>query len=118
MKKKHEHHGLLDATTLAGAVAGSASGLVAGPPGVLAGGAIGTAIGYLAGAVLEDEDNRAEEHDEELDEAIGVTSPDLGAREVAKAGVDAIEHRARKRKGHAIAREKALERSLERAKKA
>jgi hypothetical protein len=118
MKKKHEHHGLIDAATLAGAVSGCATGLVAGPPGVIAGGAIGTAIGYLAGAVLEDEDNRAEEHDEELDDAIGVTSADLGAREAAKAGADALEHRAKKQRGHAIAREKALERSLDRPKKA
>lgn len=117
MKKKHDQHGLMDATTLAGAVVGATTGLVAGPPGVIAGGAIGTAIGYLAGAVLEDEESRSEEAAEKLDEEIGVTGADLGAREAAKGGVEKMEKRERARRGHAVAREKALERSLDPARK-
>lgn len=113
MKKQHDQHGMLDAATLAGAVAGATTGLVAGPPGVIAGGAIGTAIGYLAGAILEDEDDKREAKEEALDEEIGVTSGDIGAAEAARKGLEKREQRLRTQRGHAVARERALERSLE-----
>jgi uncharacterized protein YcfJ len=93
-----EHsHGLLDATTIAGAVAGATAGLVAGPAGLLLGGAIGTAVGTVAGAFLEEEANYREDHERELDEAVGITGHDLGAREVAAAGVNRMEEEERAR---------------------
>jgi alcohol dehydrogenase class IV len=114
-KKQHDQHGLLDAATLAGAAAGATTGLVAGPPGVIAGGAIGTAVGYLAGVVLEEESERAAEREAKTDEELGVSGQDIGAREAAVKGMQRMEKRARAERGHAVAREKALERSLEKA---
>lgn len=51
----------------------------AGPVGTVAGMVVGAMAGALTGHVLEDEGRRARTHDEELDEAIGVTGGDLGA---------------------------------------
>lgn len=88
---RHEHK-TLGAATLAGAAAGAAVGALAGPPGAIAGGIIGTAIGIMAGATLEREDSKHEKHDHELDDEIGVTSGDLGARDAASSGLTKMQH--------------------------
>jgi nucleotide-binding universal stress UspA family protein len=85
-------HPLLEATTLAGATAGVVVGAIGGPPGVIAGGVIGTTIGMLAGSTLDKQDHDAERHDRALDDAIGVTRGDLGARERAVGGLNAMQH--------------------------
>ena len=64
---------------VAGEIAGGIMGSVAGPPGMVAGMVMGAAAGALAGKVLDEEAERAHVHDGELDDAIGVTSGDLGA---------------------------------------
>lgn len=61
-----------------GAVAGAAIGAFAGPAGMIAGAVIGAAAGAATGAALAD-DHDAEEHDQALDEEIGITGGDLGA---------------------------------------
>jgi nucleotide-binding universal stress UspA family protein len=66
------------AAAMSGAVAGVATGALAGPAGAIAGGAIGTVIGAIAGAVMKREDARADAHDHELDDVIGVTRGTLG----------------------------------------
>lgn len=86
-----DHHGLLGAATLSGAVAGATTGALAGPPGMIAGGVIGVAVGTLAGMVLEKDERATEEHDGELDETIGVSGGDMGARDSAHDGLDAYE---------------------------
>ncbi|MBX3232564.1 MAG: hemerythrin domain-containing protein [Labilithrix sp.] len=73
---------LIGATLAAGAASGAVLGVIAGPPGVLLGGGIGAGIGLLAGATLDEATHAAERHDRELDETIGVTAGDLGARDV------------------------------------
>ena len=75
--RKHDH-AVASAATLSGAAAGAAIGAIAGPVGAVAGGAIGTAIGALTGIAMEREEVRKDEHDRELDDAIGVTSGSLG----------------------------------------
>ena len=47
--------------------------------GTVAGAVVGSIAGATAGAVLEDESERAHQHDEELDQAIGVYDGELGA---------------------------------------
>jgi nucleotide-binding universal stress UspA family protein len=89
--KDHADHPLLEATTLAGTATGAVVGSIGGLPGALAGSFIGTAVGMLAGAALDDESRRASRHDRELDERIGVTGPDLGAREAASTAETARE---------------------------
>lgn len=77
----------LEAATLAGAAGGVAAGAIAGPPGAIVGGIIGTAVGMMAGSTLDVVERRTDAHDRELDDAIGVTDGDLGAREMAIAGL-------------------------------
>jgi universal stress protein F len=88
-------HPMMDAATLAGAISGAAAGALAGPPGAIAGGIIGTAIGAMAGSALDREDRRTGLHDRELDDAIGVTKGDLGARERAVAALIGVSHEER-----------------------
>jgi nucleotide-binding universal stress UspA family protein/hemerythrin-like domain-containing protein len=83
-------YALLGAAALAGGASGAVAGAVGGPPGAILGGTIGTAVGVLAGSALEEASQRAEAHDHELDDAIGVTKSDLGARESAIAGLLAM----------------------------
>jgi len=78
------HFGILKASALAGATGGAAVGAMGGPPGIILGGALGAAAGLLAGSVLDIEEQRASMHDHELDDEIGVTKGDLGAREAAR----------------------------------
>jgi hypothetical protein len=109
-----EHgHGLLDATTIAGALAGATAGLVAGPAGLLLGGAIGTAVGTVAGAFLEEEASYRDDHERELDETVGITGHDLGARDVAAAGVNRMEQEERARERRSLDELRAFEASLE-----
>lgn len=77
----------LEAATLAGAASGVAVGAIGGPPGAIVGGIIGTAVGMMAGSTLDVAQRRADAHDRELDDMIGVTEGDLGAREKAMAGL-------------------------------
>lgn len=97
-KADHEHpatdHILVDVGTVSGALTGAVAGVVAGPPGVVVGGAIGAALGTLAGAVLDRESHAHDAHDRDLDDDIGVTSGDLGAREAARASFAAKVERA------------------------
>jgi uncharacterized membrane protein len=81
-KPSHVHGGEVGA--IAGEVAGAVLGSVAGPVGAIAGMVIGAAAGTLVGEVLDREATRAHTHDEELDEAIGVSGGDLGSLRPAK----------------------------------
>jgi len=78
LKPNHTHGEIAGA--LAGEVVGGIVGSLAGPPGAVAGMVIGGAAGALAGKVIDQEAERGHIHDEELDEEIGVTGGDLGAR--------------------------------------
>lgn len=82
---------LREIAAIAGAASGAAAGAIAGPPGAIIGGVLGTAVGMMAGSTLDAASNRAAAHDRELDAAIGVTEGDLGAREQAVAGLNAVE---------------------------
>jgi hypothetical protein len=62
-----------------GALAGAAAGAFAGPVGMVAGGVIGGLIGAVVDEVTHEEEVRHSRHDAELDEAIGVTGPGIGA---------------------------------------
>lgn len=84
---RKSEHTMLEAATITGGVVGTTIGAIAGPPGAIAGGAIGTAVGMLAGIALDNEGERVSLHDRELDTDIGVTSGDLGARELASEGL-------------------------------
>lgn len=86
-----ESHALLDASVLAGATTGAVVGAMAGPPGAVLGGTIGAAVGIIAGSVLDREDHQATRHDRELDDAIGVTSGDLGARDIIRSSMPKLE---------------------------
>lgn len=66
-----------------GAVAGAAVGAIGGPAGAAVGAFIGSVAGAVAESVLEREGRKARSHDRELDETIGVTCGDLGARSPA-----------------------------------
>ncbi|HVH46915.1 MAG TPA: hemerythrin domain-containing protein [Labilithrix sp.] len=85
---------LLEASALAGAATGAAVGVIGGPPGIILGGAIGTAMGLLAGSALELANERAGAHDRALDDDIGVTAGDLGAREAAASRLNDLQHAA------------------------
>jgi nucleotide-binding universal stress UspA family protein len=89
--RAHREHTFLETGTLAGAAGGAAVGAMAGPPGVVLGGALGAGIGMLAGGALDNEARRASEHDRALDDVIGVTQGDLGARERAASGMTALD---------------------------
>jgi hypothetical protein len=67
------------AGAISGAASGAAIGSFAGPPGAIAGAILGGAAGAAAGAALERSNERRSFHDRELDEAIGVTSGEIGA---------------------------------------
>jgi|GEM_PF-1922833 len=62
-----------------GAIAGAAMGSIAGPAGVAAGAVIGGVVGAFVAKVADEEAERVSLHDNELDEAIGVSGGDLGA---------------------------------------
>jgi phage tail tape-measure protein len=64
---------------LSGAVAGAVFGAAAGPPGMAAGALIGGVAGALVGGALDSGAAVDAAHTSELDEAIGVTSAELGA---------------------------------------
>lgn len=89
----HDEHVLLEATTLAGAAGGAIVGAIAGPVGAVVGGAVGAALGMLAGEVLDQEDGRHAARERALDDEVGVTSGDLGAREAAARGLTALQER-------------------------
>jgi hypothetical protein len=78
-------HVLVEVGAVSGAVTGVVAGMVGGPPGMILGGAIGAAVGAVAGGVLDRESHNHEKADRALDDAIGVTSGDLGARELVRA---------------------------------
>ena len=84
-RARNTEHVLVDVGTVSGAVTGAIVGIVAGPPGMIAGGAIGAALGTVAGAVLDRASHDGEEHERELDEAIGVTSGNIGATDAVRA---------------------------------
>lgn len=91
MKKKPSNvpadiHAVFDAAVVTGAATGAVAGAMGGPPGVVVGGTIGATIGALTGAVLERELHAADVHDRALDDDIGVTRGDLGARKALHAG--------------------------------
>ena len=101
MNKKYgipmeEPHALLDASVVAGAATGAVAGMVGGPPGVVLGGVIGAAVGIVSGDALERAARGEQRHDRELDDAIGVTAGDLGARDVIRSetSVDSSGHTA------------------------
>lgn len=75
-RKKHPTEAILAAS---GTVAGAVVGSIAGPVGAVAGAVVGSVVGATAGAVLEDENERVHQHDEKLDETIGVYDGELGA---------------------------------------
>jgi uncharacterized protein YcfJ len=77
VKPNHVHGTTVGA--LSGELAGAIVGAVAGPPGVVAGMLIGAAAGALAGRALDEDAEREHQHEDALDESIGVTSGDLGA---------------------------------------
>ena len=74
--KKHATEAIVAAS---GTVAGAVVGSIAGPVGAIAGAIVGSVAGAVAGAALEDEDARASQRDEELDETIGVYDGQIGA---------------------------------------
>jgi phage tail tape-measure protein len=76
-KANHVHASEVGA--LAGEVAGGIVGAIAGPAGAATGMIVGAMAGALAGEVMDREAKRAQAHDADLDDAIGVTSGDLGA---------------------------------------
>ena len=82
----------LETAALAGAASGIALGAIGGPPGAIVGGILGTAVGMMAGSTLDVAQKRADVHDRELDDAIGVTEGDLGARESAIEGLKAAKY--------------------------
>lgn len=83
-----ENHALLGATVLAGATTGAVVGAVAGPPGAVIGGTVGAAVGIIAGGVLDRELHKADRHDRELDEDIGVFGGTIGAQGPAVGALD------------------------------
>lgn len=84
-------HVLLEGATLVAAAGGAVVGALGGPAGVVVGGAVGAATGLLAGTVLERAERSADAHDRVLDDAIGVTTSDIGAREAAVTGLEAMQ---------------------------
>lgn len=67
-----------EAGAVAGEVAGAVLGSAAGPVGAIVGMVVGGLAGTLAGDALGRDAERADAHDAELDEDIGVASGDLG----------------------------------------
>jgi phage tail tape-measure protein len=83
-RAKGTEHVLDDVGTIGGALTGAIIGSVGGGLGVIVGSAIGAAIGKVAGTVLDRDSHEGEKHDHELDDAIGVTAGDLGARDIVR----------------------------------
>lgn len=73
-----KHSSLVPASAASGAVIGAIAGAIGGPPGAAVGGVIGAAAGLIAGRVIDSEDQRESAHDAELDDAIGVTTDEIG----------------------------------------
>lgn len=67
-----------EAGAIAGEVLGAIVGSGAGPAGAVAGMVIGAAAGAIAGKVIDEDAERAHQHDDQLDEVIGVTKGSLG----------------------------------------
>lgn len=63
---------------LSGVAAGVVGGVVGGPPGMVVGAVLGGAAGVAAVVVLDEDAAARRVHDQELDDAIGVTQGDLG----------------------------------------
>ena len=76
LTNKHPTEAIIAAS---GTVAGAVVGSIAGPVGIVAGAIVGSVAGAAAGAVLEDENERVHQHEDELDEAIGVYDGAIGA---------------------------------------
>lgn len=85
------HHELRNLTAFTGAVVGATVGAVGGIPGMAVGALVMGVGAVLSGVVLEHENLRAAAHDRELDDAIGVTSSELGAAGPAAVALDALE---------------------------
>jgi len=83
----HDHGG--DVGAVAGEIAGAVVGSIAGPVGVVGGMVVGAVIGAVTGKVIEEQAHRADAHDAELDDEIGVTKGDLGAKGSALKGSEA-----------------------------
>ncbi len=62
-----------------GAVAGTAIGMIAGPPGMVAGAMFGAIAGVLSASVIDGDSRRDDAHTRELDAELGVEGGDLGA---------------------------------------
>ena len=75
--KPHTHGE--EAGAIGGEIVGAVVGSMAGPPGAIAGMVLGAAAGAVVGKMVDEEADRKSTHDEELDEAIGVSGGDLGA---------------------------------------
>jgi universal stress protein F len=96
--------------TATGVVAGAAAGMIAGPPGAAVGAILGGAAGALAGARMRsDSENRYERHSQ-LDQELGLSGGDIGARDAAARGVDALEKKRDERSREEV---RAFEESLE-----
>jgi outer membrane lipoprotein SlyB len=80
---KPESHHTTEAGAVAGELAGAVVGSAAGPVGAVAGMVVGAVAGALTGHFLENDARRVRAHDDELDEAIGVTRGNLGAASAA-----------------------------------
>jgi hypothetical protein len=61
----------------AGALSGAALGAIGGPPGAIVGAILGGAVGAVAAYALEG-GNGESEHEQKLDEEIGVSGGDIG----------------------------------------
>lgn len=86
------HHELRDMTAVAGfLIAVAVVGGFAGIAWALVGGLLGGAIGFVAGVALEEDAQRAAARDRELDAEIGVSTPDLGAADIAAASLSRLE---------------------------
>jgi hypothetical protein len=75
----HSHLAAPAAGAVTGAAVGAIGGCFAGPPGAIAGAVVGGILGATSAYAMDKEDSRVSRHDAELDDEIGVTSPDLGA---------------------------------------
>jgi len=88
---KHEMHvdaGVTAAGSVSGATIGALLGSIAGPPGAIAGAVMGAAVGGATGLAMERDHHRESKHDRQLDDDIGVTSEDLGARPVKNVPIE------------------------------
>src|SRR5580700_10722784 len=68
-----------EAGAIGGEIVGAVVGSMGGPAGAVAGMVLGAAAGAVVGKIMDEEADRKSFHDGELDEAIGVTSGELGA---------------------------------------